>query len=90
MVLDGQELITNANREGFYVETDLFALKPNKDFDYPDCDYSAKTANAYGAGYSMLMKLPLGSHTLMVKGGHPATADSDAFEAEVLWHLTVQ
>lgn len=90
VVLDGQELITNANREGFYVETDLFLVKPHKDFDYPDCDYSAKTAKAYGAGYSMLLKLPPGSHTLLVKASLPATANTGAFETEVLWHLTVQ
>ncbi len=90
VVLDGQELITNANREGFYADTELYALKQHKDFDNPNCDYSAKTTKAYTAGYSILMKLPPGSHTLVVKAGMPATTNSLAFETEVLWHLTVQ
>lgn len=90
VVLNGQELVTKANREEFYVETEVYPFRPHKDFDFPDCDYSAKTAKAYSVGYSMLMKLPPGSHTLLVKSSHPATVDADAFESEVLWHLTVQ
>lgn len=89
VMLNGQELVTTANREGFYTETEVFPFKPHQEFDYPDCDYSAKTAKAYGAGYSMLLKLPPGSHTLQVKATN-ASPGSDVFETEVLWHLTVQ
>jgi len=41
--LNGKELLTNANRTEFFTETEVFPFKPHKDFDYLDCDYSAKT-----------------------------------------------
>lgn len=88
--LNGKELLNNANRVEFLTETEVFPFKPHKDFDYPDCDYTAKTAKGYSEGYDILLKLPPGSHTLLVKASTPATADADAFETEVLWHLTVQ
>lgn len=90
VVLNGQELITDANRAGFYAETEVFPFKPHKDFNYPDCDYSAKTAKGYAAGYSMLLKLPPGNHMLVVKATDKAADGSDPFETEVVWHLTVQ
>lgn len=90
VVLNGQELVTDANREGFYTETAVFPFKPHKDFNYPDCDYSAKTAKAYAAGYSMLLKLPPGNHTLVVKASDLAPDGSGLLEGEVVWHLTVQ
>lgn len=49
VVVNRQELVTDANREGFYTETEVFPFKPHNDFNYPDCDYSAKTAKAYAA-----------------------------------------
>ena len=87
---DGQELITQANRDEFYVTTPVFPLKVDKDFDYPACDYSAKTSQAYGEGYSMILKLPAGKHTLFVRGTGPQLDGSGIFETEVLWHLTVE
>ncbi len=90
VTLNGKELLSNANRADFFTETEVFPFKPHKDFDYPDCDYSVKTAKGYSEGYDILLKLPPGNHTLLVKATNPATADSDAFETEVLWHLTVQ
>jgi len=89
VTLNGKELLTNANRAEFFTETEVFPFKPHKDFDYPDCDYSAKTAKAYSQGYDILLKLPPGSHTLVVKATN-AEPGSDVFETEVLWHLTVQ
>ena len=90
VVLNGQELVNNANRDSFYATTEVFPFNPHKYYDYPDCDYSAKTAKAYGEGYGVLMKLPPGNHTLLVKAINTPTDGSDTFETEVLWHLTVQ
>ncbi len=90
VVLNGQELVNNANRDGFYSATEVFSFKPHKDFDYPDCDYSAKTAKGYSEGYSALLKLPPGTHTLVVKASDVGGNGFDPFETEVLWKLTVQ
>lgn len=88
VVLDGNELV--GNKADYFTSTGIFPVKVHKDFDNPDCDYSAKMAQTYEEGYSMLLKLPPGEHTLTVTGGTSATADSDAFESKVIWHLTVR
>ncbi len=82
--------VSRANRDGFYTTTEVFPFNPHKDFDYPDCDYSAKTAKGYSEGYSVLLKLPPGNHTLVVKATNASADGSDPFETEVLWKLTVQ
>lgn len=89
VVLDGTELMTDKTK--FREQTDVFdVLNIHKDFNTPDCDYSGQTAKVINDGYSMLLKLPKGKHTLVLKGTIPNDDPTLVFEAEVTWNLMVE
>lgn len=86
--LDGTELVTDKNQ--FRVKSDVIEVTIHKDFNNPQCDYTGKKAKAVSDGYGMLLKIPKGKHTLVMKGTIPADKSEDVFEAEVTWNLTVE
>lgn len=86
--LDGTELVTDKTK--FRTKSDIIELTIHKDFNTPNCDYTGKKAKMVSDHYSILLKMPKGKHTLIMKGTIPAANPADTFEAEVTWNLTVE
>lgn len=86
--LDGTELITDKTK--FRTKSDVFEVTIHKDFNTSNCDYTGKKAKVVSDYYSILLKIPKGKHTLVMKGVIPAANPADVFEPEVTWNLTVE
>ena len=86
--LDGVELMTDKTK--FRWKSDVYEATIHKDFDNPKCDYTGKKAKLVSDSYSILLKIPKGKHTLIMKGTIPTANPADVFEPEVTWNLTVE
>ncbi len=87
MVIDGTELMTDKTK--FRWQAEVFdILNIYKDFNTPDCDYSSQTTKVIND--NMLLKLPKGKHTLVLKGKIPNDDSMLVSEAKVTWNLTVE
>jgi len=66
------------------VSNQVFSFSVHNDWNNPDCDYIGKSAIGYAEDYSVCLKLPKGTHTIVAKGKFEPDLDQD-----ITWILTV-
>lgn len=86
--LDGTELISEKTK--FRFKSEVFESNIHNDFNSLPCDYTGQKAKLISDGYNILMKIPKGKHTLVMKGIIPDADPANVFEAEVTWNITVE
>lgn len=84
--VDGVEYMTDKSK--FRIQSDVIELTVHKDFDKPNCNYAGQKAKLISDGFAILMKLPKGKHTIIMKGEDNSSIP--AFVAEVTWNVIVE
>ncbi|WP_420151124.1 hypothetical protein [Spirosoma sp.] len=84
--VDGVNLLTDLKK--YRIKTPAFELGIHMDYLDPACDNGTQKAIAVDDGFSILLKLPKGQHTIAMAGEIPDAAHP--FTTEVIWNLTVE